>query len=484
MMTLLQNTALFQQACLINGKWQTSTGNVIAVHNPFDGQFLGSVPALSSHDVQKAIGYAKASQKSWANQSAHQRSQILQQWAKLIDDNCDDLATIMTLEQGKPIKESKSEIAYANSFIRWFAEEAKRLDGDVLTSKSSQQRYLVLKQPIGVCAAITPWNFPAAMITRKVAPALASGCTMLLKPASQTPFTALALAYLGQVAGLPDGVLQVITGHSSEIGSILSKDPRIAKLSFTGSTATGKKLMAECADSLKKLSLELGGNAPFIVFEDANLDKAVDGLIASKFRNAGQTCVCANRIYIQNTIKEIFIDKLVNKVQQLKLGNGLHPDTDISTLINQQAVEKTQFLLKDALDKGAKLILGGNPSPVGQYCFEPTIITNLTSKMLISHEEIFAPIVPIFGFDDEDEVLTLANDSDFGLASYFYTQDYALAWRMSEQLEYGMVAQNTGLLSNEVAPFGGIKQSGFGREGSKYGLDEYTTLKYWCVDLH
>lgn len=482
-MNLLKNTQLFQQACLINGQWQSKTDDAIAVYNPFNGQYLGSVPALSSQDVQNAITYAKASQKSWANQTTQHRSQILQRWADLIDANIDDLAYIMTLEQGKPIKESKGEIAYANSFIRWFAEEAKRLDGDILPSKSSHQRYLVLKQPIGVCAAITPWNFPAAMITRKVAPALAVGCSILVKPASQTPFTALALAYLGQLAGLPDGVLQVVTGHSSEIGHILSKDPRIAKLSFTGSTATGKKLMADCADSLKKLSLELGGNAPFIVFDDANLDKAVDGLIASKFRNAGQTCVCANRIYVQNTIKDSFIQKLTAKISQLKIGDGLNPATDISTLIDQKALDKTKHLLNDALSKGATLVLGGTANPIGQYCFNPTILTNLSQDMLISHEEIFAPIVPIFGFDDEQEVIALANDSDFGLASYFYTNDCARAWRLSEQLEYGMVAQNTGLLSNEVAPFGGIKQSGFGREGSKYGLDEYITLKYWCVSL-
>lgn len=480
----LKNPNLFKERCLVGGEWiPSSTGKTLSVLNPFTGKILGSVPMLSPTDIDDAIGFAHKTQPAWANLTVHQRSQLLHAWADLIDDNADDLARLMTLEQGKPIKEAKGEIAYANSYIRWFAEQAKRHDGDILPATINGQKLMVLKQPIGVCGCITPWNFPAAMIARKVAPALAVGCTMIIKPASETPFSALALAALAQQAGIDSGVLQVITGSAQEVGDILTKDSRIAKLSFTGSTSVGRVLMSQSAPTLKKLSLELGGNAPFIVFADADLEKAVDGLIASKYRNAGQTCVCANRVFVEHTIKDKFLDLLCQKVSTLKVGNGLDNDTDIGPLINQSALEKVQSLLKDALDKGATLLMGGQTHPSSPLSFNPTIITDITDDMAIAHEEIFGPIAPIFGFDSEEEVIQRANASEYGLAAYFYTNDLARSWRVCERLEYGMVAQNTGILSNAVAPFGGVKQSGFGREGSKYGLDEYTTLKYWCVNV-
>lgn len=481
-MHALKNPQLFQQACFINHQWVTSKAT-LAVDNPFTGEKIGTVPILSSHEIDQAVTYATTALNSWAAKTANERANILHAWADLIDDNLNDLARIMTLEQGKPLKEAKGEISYANSFIRWFAEEGKRIYGDTIPATRPNLRHVVLKQPVGVCAAITPWNFPSAMMTRKVAPALAAGCPIIVKPASQTPFSALALAYLAKQAGLPKGVLQVVTGKADEIGQQLANDQRIAKLSFTGSTEVGRTLMAQCAPTLKKLSMELGGDAPFIVFADADIDCAVDGLIASKYRNAGQTCVCANRIYIHNSIKDKFVTLLANKVAALKVGNGLDEDTDIGPLINQAALDKTQYLLQDALKKGATLIFGGTSNPVSPLSFNPTIITNINKDMHIQHSEIFAPIATIFGFDDDDEVIAHANDTHYGLAAYFYTNDMARAWRVSESLEYGMVAQNTGLLSTEVAPFGGIKQSGFGREGSKYGIDEYLSVKYWCINI-
>lgn len=481
-MHALKNPQLFQQACFINNQWITKK-ETLTIDNPFTGEKIGTVPMLSDSEIDQAITCAATALSLWATKTASERADILHSWADLIDDNIDDLARMMTLEQGKPLKEAKGEIAYANSFIRWFAEEAKRIYGDTIPATRANLRHVVLKQPIGVCAAITPWNFPSAMITRKVAPALAAGCTIIVKPASQTPFSALALAYLAKQAGLPAGVLQVVTGKANDIGQQLADDKRIAKLSFTGSTEVGRTLMAQCAGTLKKLSMELGGDAPFIVFADANLEDAVDGLIASKYRNAGQTCVCANRVYVHNSIKDRFMTLLANKVAKLKVGNGLDEDTDIGPLINQAAFDKTQFLLQDALDKGATLISGGNANPVSALSFNPAIITNISADMHIQHSEIFAPIATIFGFDNDDEVIAYANDTPYGLAAYFYTNDMARAWRVSENLEYGMVAQNTGLLSTEVAPFGGIKQSGFGREGSKYGIDEYLSIKYWCVNI-
>lgn len=481
-MHTLNNPQLFQQACFINNQW-IANKDTLTVNNPFTGKQIGTVPMLSASDIDQAITHASTALTLWSTKTAKERAEFLHAWADLIDQHKDDLAHIMTLEQGKPLKEAKGEIGYANSFVRWFAEEGKRVYGDTIPATRANLRHLVLKQPIGVCAAITPWNFPAAMITRKVAPALAAGCTIIVKPASQTPFSALALAYLAKEAGLPQGVLQVVTGKASAIGKQLASDERITKLSFTGSTDTGRTLMTQCSNTLKKLSMELGGNAPFIVFDDANLEQAVDGLIASKYRNAGQTCVCANRIYVQNDIKNDFLALLKDKVSMLNVGNGLDNDTDIGPLINQDALDKTQHLLKDALAKGATLVAGGTPHPTHATCFLPTIIADITDEMCVAHEEIFAPIAPVFAFDDEQEVIKKANNTIYGLAAYFYTNDVGRAWRVSEQLEYGMVAQNTGILSTEVAPFGGIKQSGFGREGSKYGIDEYLITKYWCINI-
>lgn len=483
-MTLLKNVQLMKQACLINNKWKTAkNGKTIEVYNPFSGELLGSVPNLSAKEVEKAIAHAQKAQVEWAKLTAEKRAQILQRWADLIDEHQEDLAIIMTLEQGKPLKESRGEIAYANGFIRWFAEEGKRIYGDMIPSLNANLRYSVLKQPIGVCAAITPWNFPSAMITRKVAPALAAGCTMIVRPASQTPFSALALGELAIQAGLPAGVLQIVTGSADVVGTVLTQDERIRKLSFTGSTEIGRQLMQQCSSTVKKLSMELGGNAPFIVFEDANIEKAVDGLIASKYRNAGQTCICANRIYLHEKIQDKFIKLYSKKVKALQVGNGLDETTDIGPLINQSAVEKVQQLLDDAVSKGAKILLGGKIHKASPLCFQPTIIHGLTDDMHIAHEEIFGPVTAIFSFKHEQEVLEHANNSIYGLAAYFYTQDLARSWRVAEGLDYGMIGQNTGLISNAVAPFGGVKQSGFGREGSKYGIDEYISIKYWCLDI-
>lgn len=480
----LRNATLFHEQALINNTWQSSkTNQTITVVNPFNREKIGTIPDLSADEVDQAIDFADQAQKSWANLTAQERAIILHRWADLIDENREDLAIIMTCEQGKPLKESRGEIGYANSFIRWFADEAKRVYGDLIPSAHANLRYAVLKQPVGVCACITPWNFPSAMITRKVAPALAAGCVMIVKPDAQTPFSALALGELALQAGMPKGVLQIVTGQAETIGGVLTRDQRIKKLSFTGSTRVGKLLMAQCADTVKKLSLELGGNAPFIVFEDADLDKAITGAIASKYRNAGQTCVCANRIYLHKAIQAEFIQKFKTQVESLNIGNGLAEETDIGCLINDQAIQKTQNLLKDALNKGAKLITGGTIDPKNPHCFLPTIITDIQDNMAIAHEEIFAPIAPIFIFEDEKQVIEHANNTPYGLAAYFYTQNQARSWRVCESLEYGMVAQNTGLLSTEVAPFGGIKQSGFGREGSKYGIEEYITTKYWCMDI-
>lgn len=478
----LQNPTLFRQHALINNEWKSGSLGDISVTNPFSGDKIGNIPSLSVNEVKQAVEFAKTAQKTWAAMTSFERAKILHQWADLIDAHIDDLAHIMTCEQGKPIRESKSEIDYANSFIRWFAEEGKRIYGDTIGAKNNQLRHIVLKQPIGVCAAITPWNFPAAMMTRKVAPALAAGCTMIVRPDSQTPFCALALGELALQAGMPPAVLQIVTGDAKTIGSVFTKNTCIKKLSFTGSTKVGKLLMEQSASSLKKLSLELGGNAPFIVFEDANIDKAIEGVLASKYRNAGQTCVCANRIYVQKGIYHEFMEKLKQKVNLMSVGNGLD-NPDIGCLINHQAMQKTQELLQDALNQGATLITGGTPHQHHNNCFLPTIITDITQQMRIAHEEIFAPIAAIYPFDDEDEVIRWANDTQYGLAAYFYTNNHARAWRVTEQLEYGMVAQNTGMLSTEVAPFGGIKESGFGREGSKYGIEEYVVTKYWCLDI-
>ncbi len=482
--THLNNPTLIQQACYINGAWVTAqSGKSVTVTNPFDGSHLGAVPDLSADEVRTAVDAAETAQKSWAKLTPKARGDILHKWADLIDANIDDLAVIMTLEQGKPLAEARGEVAYANSFIRWFAEEGKRVYGDVMAATNPALRYTILKQPVGVCAAITPWNFPSAMITRKAAPALAAGCTMIVKPDSQTPFSAIAMMVLAEQAGLPKGVLQIVTGDAPTIGSVLTKDERIHKLSFTGSTAVGRLLMEQCASTVKKLSLELGGNAPFIIFEDADLEKAATGLIGSKYRNAGQTCVCANRVYVQSSIKDKFLEIFKEKVDALKVGNGMTAGVEVGPLINDKALQKVEHLLNDALDKGATLITGGDKNSVSELTFNPTIISNITPEMDIYREEIFGPIAPVFVFDSEEEVIAMANDTIYGLAAYFYTNDLGRSWRVSEGLEYGMVAQNTGLLSTEVAPFGGVKQSGFGREGSKYGIEEYITTKYWCADI-
>ncbi|TXD97625.1 NAD-dependent succinate-semialdehyde dehydrogenase [Psychrobacter frigidicola] len=483
-MLTLSNPDLLKQRCFIKDGWHAAVdGTTINVTNPFNGEVIGTIPSLTEQDVNDAVAYAHKVQKTWAAKTAQERAELLQKWADLIDDNKEDLAILMTAEQGKPISESRGEIGYANSFIRWFAEEGKRVYGDTIPATQANLRYVVLKQPVGVCAAITPWNFPAAMITRKAAPALAAGCTIIIKPATETPFSALALGVLAEQAGIPAGVIQVVTGKSSMIGDILTGDARIQKLSFTGSTEVGRTLMAQCAPTIKKLSLELGGNAPFIVFDDADLEKAADGLIASKFRNAGQTCVCANRVYVQASIKDKFLDIFVKKVQALSVGDGAKEGVDIGPLINQDGLEKVQALLQDALDKGATIVTGGDKNDASALSFNPTVITDLNSDMDIASEEIFGPIASIFTFETEEEAIQAANDTIYGLASYFYSRDFARAWRVTEGLEYGMVGHNTGMISTEVAPFGGVKQSGFGREGSKYGIEEYVVTKYWCSDI-
>ncbi|MBH0086445.1 NAD-dependent succinate-semialdehyde dehydrogenase [Psychrobacter sp. SCQQ22] len=480
----LSNPDLLKQQCLTKDGWYgASDAETLDVNNPFNNELIGTVPSLTTEDVNDAVAYSHDAQIAWAAKTAKERAELLQKWADLIDANKEDLAIIMTAEQGKPLTESRGEIGYANSFIRWFAEEGKRIYGDVIPANSTQLRHVVLKQPVGVCAAITPWNFPSAMITRKAAPALAAGCTIIIKPATETPFSALALGVLAEEAGIPAGVIQVVTGQSAVIGEILTGDARIHKLSFTGSTQVGRILMAQCAPTIKKLSLELGGNAPFIVFDDADLEKAAIGLIASKYRNAGQTCVCANRVYVQESIKQEFLDVFVKKVAELNVGNGMDEGVDIGPLINKKALDKVQALLKDALDKGAKLITGGSINSASELAYNPTVITDISSDMDIASEEIFGPIATIFTFKDEAEVIRKANDTIYGLAAYFYSSDYARSWRVTEGLEYGIIGHNTGLISTEVAPFGGVKQSGFGREGSKYGIEDYVVTKYWCSDV-
>ena len=480
----LSNPDLLKQQCLIKDGWHVaSSEETLDVSNPFNGELIGTVPSLTTEDVNDAVAASHDAQIAWAAKTAQERATLLQKWADLIDANKEDLAIIMTAEQGKPLTESRGEVGYANSFIRWFAEEGKRVYGDVIPANQEKLRHVILKQPVGVCAAITPWNFPAAMITRKAAPALAAGCTMIIKPATETPFSALALGALAEQAGIPAGVIQVVTGKSSTIGDILTGDARIHKLSFTGSTEVGRTLMAQCAPTIKKLSLELGGNAPFIVFDDADLEAAADGLIASKYRNAGQTCVCANRVYVQESIKDKFLDVFVKKVAELNVGNGMDEGVDIGPLINKKALEKVQALLKDALDKGATLITGGSTNGVSELTYNPTVITDISAEMDIASEEIFGPIATIFTFDDEADVIRQANDTIYGLAAYFYSGSYARSWRVTEGLEYGIIGHNTGLISTEVAPFGGVKQSGFGREGSKYGIEEYVVTKYWCSDV-
>lgn len=478
----LKDPTLLKSLCLINGQWVAAAdGQTLSVINPADGSEVAKVPNPAPSAIPAVIDAAAKAQKAWAAQSAKSRSAILRRWFELMLEHQDDLALIMTLEQGKPLAEAKGEIGYAASFIEWFAEEAKRIYGETIPAPRTDQRLTVLRQPIGVTAAITPWNFPAAMITRKAAPALAAGCAMIVRPADLTPLSALALGELAQRAGLPAGVLQIVTGPAKEIGQVLTDSETVRKLSFTGSTQVGRLLMAQSAPTIKKLSLELGGNAPFIVFDDADLDKAVEGAMQSKFRNAGQTCVCANRILVQRSVYDAFAAKLAEKVKALKVGSGLEAGTDIGPMIEAKALDKIEEHIRDALAKGATLVQGGKR--LGGLYFEPAVLTGVTAQMKVAKEETFGPLAPLFVFDTEQEAVAMANDTIFGLAAYFYTRDFGRSVRVAEQLEYGMVGHNTGLISNEVAPFGGVKQSGLGREGSRHGIDEYLELKYICSAL-
>jgi succinate-semialdehyde dehydrogenase/glutarate-semialdehyde dehydrogenase len=482
-MLKLKDPSLFKQQAYINGEWcNADDGSTINVTNPATAALIGTIPKMGALEAQRAIAGANAAWKAWRSLLAKERATILRRWHGLIMDNADDLAMIMTLEQGKSLTESRGEIAYGASYIEWFAEEGKRIYGDTVPASSPGRRIMVTKEPIGVCAAITPWNFPSAMITRKAGPALAAGCTMVVKPSELTPFSALALAELAQRAGIPAGVFNVVTGHPVAIGAEFTSNLLVRKLSFTGSTAIGRLLMQQCAGSIKKLSLELGGNAPFIVFNDADLDAAVEGALASKYRNSGQTCVCANRIYVQDEVYDLFSEKLVAAVKKdFKVGNGVEPGVNQGPLINESAVHKVESQLNDAVSKGARILSGGKRHALGGTFFEPTVLADVTQNMKIAREETFGPVAPLFRFKTDDEVVAMANDTEFGLASYFYSRDIGRIFRVAEQLEYGMVAINTGILSSEVAPFGGVKQSGMGREGSKYGMDDYLVVKYWCI---
>jgi len=478
----LKDATLLRQQCFIDGTWvDADDRRTLEVTNPASGAKLGTVPHMSAAETRRAIDAAARAQPAWAARTAKDRANILRRWSELMLANQDDLATLMTAEQGKPLVESKGEIAYAASFLEWFGEEAKRLYGDVIPGHQPDKRILVLRQPVGVVAAITPWNFPSAMITRKAGPALAAGCGFVCKPATQTPYSALAMAELAERAGVPAGVFNVLTGSASEIGGEMTSNPTVRKLTFTGSTEIGKLLMSQCSSTLKKLSLELGGNAPFIVFDDADLDAAVQGAIASKYRNTGQTCVCANRLLVQDGVYDAFAAKLVAAVGQLRIGDGLEGPTEQGPLIDAKAVAKVEEHIADALAQGARVAAGGKRHALGGTFFEPTVLTGVTSKMMVAREETFGPVAPLFRFNSEADALRMANDTEFGLAAYFYTRDLARSWRVQEGLEYGIVGVNTGIISTEVAPFGGMKESGFGREGSKYGILDYTELKYVCV---
>ena len=480
----LNDPTLFRQQAFIDGQWRDAlSGEVITVTNPANDQRLGSVPRMGADETHEAIDAANRALPAWRALTAKERATILRRWFDLIMANQDDLARLMTLEQGKPLAEARGEISYAASFIEWFAEEGKRVYGDTIPGHQADKRLIVIKQPIGVTAAITPWNFPAAMITRKAGPALAAGCTMVLKPASQTPFSALALAELAQRAGIPDGVFSVVTGSAGAVGNALTSNPLVRKLSFTGSTEIGRQLMAQCAQDIKKVSLELGGNAPFIVFDDADLDKAVEGALASKFRNAGQTCVCANRLYVQEGVYERFAAKLQQAVEKLQLGDGLQSGVTTGPLIDDKAVAKVQEHIADAVAKGARIVTGGKVHELGGNFFQPTILLDVPDSAKVAKEETFGPLAPLFRFKDEEDVIRQANDTEFGLAAYFYARDMSRVFRVGEALEYGIVGINTGLISNEVAPFGGVKASGLGREGSKYGIDDYLEIKYMCIGL-
>ena len=476
----LKRPDLIREAAFVGGEWVT-TEQTIDVCNPATGKLVARVPRMGTSETRRAIEAAAAAMPAWAAKTAKERAVVLRRWFDLMIANADDLARIMTAEQGKPLAESRGEIVYAASFIEWFAEEGKRVYGDVIPSHAADKRIVVIKQPIGVACAITPWNFPAAMITRKAGPALAAGCPMVIKPATATPLSAFALCVLAEEAGIPKGLLSCITGGAREIAAEMTSNPLVRKLSFTGSTEIGQQLMAACAQHVTKVSLELGGNAPFMVFDDADIDEAVKGAIASKFRNAGQTCVCANRIYAQAGIYDAFVEKLAAATAKLRLGNGADDGTDIGPLIDEAAVEKVEEHLEDALSKGARVVQGGRRSPLGGSFFEPTVLAEVTPEMIVTHEETFGPLAPVFRFKDEADAIRLANDTRFGLAAYFYARDLGRVWRVAEALEYGIVGINTGIISTEVAPFGGVKESGIGREGSRYGIDDYVEIKYLCL---
>jgi succinate-semialdehyde dehydrogenase/glutarate-semialdehyde dehydrogenase len=475
-MTLTDKT-LLKGKCYIDGKWKGGAAT-IEVTNPATGAVIGTVPKFGAKETRAAIEAAERALPAWRAKTAKERAAILRRWYELMMANQEDLAMIMTSEQGKPLAEARGEIAYAASFIEWFAEEGKRIYGDTIPAPVAGQRIVVIKQPIGVCAAITPWNFPAAMITRKAGPALAAGCTMVLKPASQTPLSALALAELAERAGVPAGVFSVVTGSAGEIGKELCTHDAVRKVTFTGSTEIGRVLMEQMAGTIKKASMELGGNAPFIVFDDADLDAAVEGALASKYRNAGQTCVCANRLYVHAKVYDRFAKKLVAAVEAMKVGDGMADGVKIGPLIDEKAVAKMEEHITDAKKKGAKVLTGGKRHGLGGTFYEPTVIANLTQTMKVAREETFGPLAPLFRFETDEEVIALANATEFGLASYFYARDIGRVWRVAEQLDYGIVGVNTGIISNEVAPFGGVKQSGLGREGSKYGIEDYLEIKY------
>ena len=484
---LLKDPSLFKEEAFIDNQWvKSSSGASFPINNPATGEIIAQVANLGAADAQKAIAAADQALPQWKNLTGKERAGIMRKWFDLILHNKDDLAILMTLEQGKPLTESTGEVVYGASFIEWYAEEAKRVSGTIPTTVWGDKRFMVLKQPIGVCVAITPWNFPNAMITRKIAPAMAAGCTIVIKPAEQTPLSALALAELALRAGIPAGVVNIITADANQsiaIGKTLCASPTVRHLSFTGSTEVGRILMEQCAPTVKKLGLELGGHAPFIVFEDADIDAAVAGAIASKYRNSGQTCVCANRIYVHKKIHAAFVEKFTKAVQAIKVGNGMEASISQGPLIDQAALAKVERHIADALSKGAKLVVGGKPSSLGGTYYEPTILDNVTSDMLITYEETFGPVAPIITFESDEEVVKLANNSQYGLASYFYSRDIGRIWKVAEALEYGMVGVNSGILANEVVPFGGVKQSGLGREGSVFGMDEYLELKYVCITL-
>ena len=483
--SLLKDSSLFKEQAFINGKWIDSK-ETFAVTNPATDELIASVSNLGSKDAELAIKAAEQALPAWRNKIGKERAQIMRKWFDLIIENTKDLATLMTLEQGKPLAEASGEVVYGASFVEWFAEEAKRVAGSIPTTTWGDKRMMVLKQPIGVCVAITPWNFPIAMITRKIAPALAAGCTIVIKPAELTPLSALALAELAVRAGIPDGVINIITADANQsvvIGKTLCASPTVRHLSFTGSTEVGRILMEQCAPTVKKIALELGGHAPFIVFEDADIDAAVIGAISSKFRNSGQTCVCANRFYVHKKVQDQFVEKFAKAITAIKVGNGMEPGITQGPLIEAAALEKVEKHVADAISKGAKLVTGGKRSIASKNFYEPTILSNVNNQMLITYEETFGPVAPIIPFETDEEVVALANNSQFGLASYFYSRDIGRIWKVAEALEYGMVGVNTGIISNEVAPFGGVKQSGLGREGSVYGMDEYLEMKYVCVGL-